>query len=73
MKASNNGSQKAKSQFQNAVNLKHSCKIYVTTKENSSWSFYFRKGYLIWASSNVHRFRRLHRLTNQICPEINCL
>ena len=73
MKATNNWSQKVKSQFQNAVNLKHSCKIYVTTKENSSWSFYFRQGYLIWASSNVHRFRRLHRLTNKICPEINCL
>ena len=73
MKAINNWSQKVKLQFQNAVNLKQTCKINVASKENSSWNFYFRQGYLIWASSNVHRFRRLHRLTNKICPEINCL
>lgn len=73
MKATDNWNKKIKSQFQNAVNLQQSCKIYVTTATNSSWSFYLGKGYLIWASSSVHRFRRLHRLTNKICPEINCL
>ena len=73
MKATDNWSKKIKSQFQNAVDLKHSCKIYVTGEGNSSWSFYLKQGYLIWASGSVHRFRRLHRLTNKICPEINCL
>ncbi|HEY9770297.1 MAG TPA: response regulator [Coleofasciculaceae cyanobacterium] len=72
MKANNDQIKKIKLQFQNAVDLKQSCKIYVTTAQNDSWSFYFKKGYLIWASSSMHRFRRLYRLTNQICPEINC-
>ncbi|MGF1588340.1 MAG: response regulator [Pleurocapsa sp.] len=72
MKAINDQIKKIKLQFQNAVDLKQSCKIYVTTAEDDSWSFYFKKSYLIWASSSIHRFRRLYRLTNQICPEINC-
>ncbi len=72
MKANNDQIKKIKLQFQNAVDLKQSCKIYVTTAQDDSWSFYFKKGYLIWASSSIHRFRRLYRLTNQICPEINC-
>ncbi|MGL5939613.1 MAG: response regulator [Waterburya sp.] len=71
MKAVNN-IKKVKAQFQNAVDLQHTCKIYVTVTEDYSWSFYFKKGYLIWASSSIHRFRRLYRLTQQICPEINC-
>ncbi len=61
-----------KLQFQNAINLQQTCKIYLTTFTGESWSFYFKKGYLIWASSSIHRFRRLYRLTNKICPEINC-
>lgn len=73
MKATNDRSKKVKSQFQNAVDLKQSCKIYVTTTANNSWSFYFKQGCLVWASSSVHRFRRLYRLTDKICPEINCL
>lgn len=64
--------EKIKSQFHNAVELKQSCKIYVATANDESWSFYFKKGCLIWASSSIHRFRRLYRLTNQICPEVNC-
>lgn len=72
MKANNDQIKDIKLQFQNAVDLKQSCKIYVTTDRDDSWSFYFKKGYLIWASSSIHRFRRLYRLTNQICPEINC-
>lgn len=61
-----------KLQLQTAVELKQTCKIYVTTDSEESWSFYFKKGSLIWASNSIHRFRRLYRLTNQICPEINC-
>jgi two-component system, chemotaxis family, response regulator PixG len=71
MKAVNN-IKKIKVQFQNAVDLQQTCKIYVTITQDCSWSFYFKKGYLIWASSSIHRFRRLYRLTQQICPEINC-
>ena len=72
MKANKDQVKKIKLQFQNAVELKQSCKIYVTTTNEDSWSFYFKKGHLIWASSSIHRFRRLYRLTNQICPGINC-
>ena len=72
MKAINDRSKKIKTQLKNAVDLKQSCKIYVTTAANYSWSFYFKKGYLIWASSSVHRFRRLYRITSKICPEIDC-
>lgn len=72
MKAAQKHVAKIKQQFQNAVELKQSCKIFVTTNSEENWSFYFKKGCLIWASSSMHRFRRLYRLTNQICPEINC-
>lgn len=72
MKAAQDSIKKVKLQIQNAVELKQSCKIYVTTKTEESWSFYFKKGYLIWASNSIHRFRRLYRLTNKICPEVNC-
>jgi chemotaxis family two-component system response regulator PixG len=71
MKAVNN-IKKIKTQFNNAVDLQQTCKIYVAIAPDHSWSFYFKKGYLIWASSTIHRFRRLYRLTQQICPEINC-
>jgi len=60
-----------KSQLKKAVDLKQTCKVYLTTREGSCWNFYFQQGYLIWASSSVHRFRRLYRLTNQVEPEIN--
>jgi two-component system, chemotaxis family, response regulator PixG len=71
MKAVNN-IKKIQTQFHNAVDLQQTCKIYITTNQDYSWSFYFKKGYLIWASSSIHRFRRLYRLIKQICPEINC-
>lgn len=71
MKAVNN-LKKLKSQFHSAVDLQQTCKIFITTSQDISWSFYFKKGYLIWGSSSIHRFRRLYRLTQQICPEINC-
>lgn len=73
MNATHNWSKEIKSQLQKAVDLQHTCKIYVTTIENDSWSFYVKQGHLIWAGSNIHRFRRLQRLINKICPEINCL
>ena len=72
MKTTDNELKKIKYYFKNAVDLKHSCKVYATTAKGDSWSFYFKKGNLIWASSSTHRFRRLYRLTNQICPEVNC-
>lgn len=72
MKAAKNYIKEIKSHFHNAVNLQHNCKIYIATIKGNSWSFYFKKGNLVWASSSIHRFRRLYRLTNQICPEVNC-
>ncbi len=71
MKAANN-IKKIKSHFKNATDLQQSCKIYITTAKGDSWSFYFKKGYLIWATSSIHRFRRLYRIINKICPEVNC-
>lgn len=72
MKATKNYIKEIKSHFSNAVNLQHNCKIYISTANSNSWSFYFKKGNLIWASSTIHRFRRLYRLTDRICPEANC-
>lgn len=72
MKAGKEQLKKIKLQFQNAVELRQSCKIYVTTASEDSWSFYFKQGNLIWASSNIHRFRRIYRITKQISPEISC-
>ena len=72
MQDSNIYLKKIKSHFKDAVKLQQNCKIYVCTVKGDSWSFYFKKGCLIWASSSIHRFRRLYRLTNQVCPEVNC-
>lgn len=60
-----------KSHFKNAVNLNQNCKIHIFTSDNSNWSFYFKKGNLVWASSSEHRFRRLHRLINKFCSGIS--
>ena len=60
-----------KNQLINATSLKQTCKIYVTTTDGNNRSFYFKQGYLVWASSSVHRFRRLYRLLEKICPEVN--
>ena len=60
-----------KLQFKNAVELQQTCKIYLTTVQDDSWSFYFQKGCLIWATSSIHRFRRLYRLTTKFCPDLS--
>ncbi|MCC0177958.1 response regulator [Waterburya agarophytonicola K14] len=72
MKFAKNNLKQIKFNFQNAVDLQQNCKICIFTTNGDSWSFYFKKGNLIWASSSIHRFRRLYRLTNQICPQVNC-
>lgn len=71
MNASSDYIKEIKSHFKNAVNLRQNCKIYISTANHDNWSFYFKKGSLVWASSNNHRFRRLHRLINKFCPKIN--
>ncbi len=71
MKASSEYTKEIKSHLQNAENLQHSCKIYISTSTNNNWSFYFKKGGLVWCSSNNHRFRRLDRLVSKFCPEID--
>lgn len=71
MNAPNDYIKKIKSHLQNAVNLNQNCKIYVFTEQSNSWSFYFKKGDLAWASSSNHRFRRLYRLINKFCPNTN--
>lgn len=71
MKVNQGRIEKVKTQFQNAVDLKRSCKIYVATEGSGNRSFYFKQGSLVWASSSVHRFRRLYRLLERICPGID--
>lgn len=63
--------EQVKNQLINATSLKQTCKIYVTTTDGNNRSFYFKQGYLVWASSSIHRFRRLYRLLEKICPEVN--
>lgn len=72
MDAINSQQKQIKSYLRNAVNLKQSCKIHAITNQNDSWSFYFKQGQLIWGSSSIHRFRRLYRITNKVCPGVNC-
>ena len=62
---------KLKTQLRHAVDLKQTCRIYVTTTDGNNTSFYFKQGCLVWASSNLHRFRRLYRLLEKICPEVD--
>ena len=61
-----------KNKLKNAVDLKQTCRIYITTAiDGDNKSFYFKQGCLVWASSSVHRFRRLCRLLEQICPGVD--
>ena len=72
MSAYDNRIKQIKTNFENAINLQQSCKIYICNVKNDSWSFYFKKGNLVWASSSNHRFRRLYRSIDRFCPEVNC-
>ena len=63
--------EKVITKLQNAVDLKQTCRIYITTADDDNKSFYFKQGYLVWASSSLHRFRRLYRFLEQICPGVN--
>lgn len=71
MNAFNDYIKEIKSRFQNATDLNQNCKIYISTADNCNWSFYFKKGNIVWASSNNHRFRRVYRLINKFCPELD--
>jgi two-component system, chemotaxis family, response regulator PixG len=61
-----------KAQFDLAFQSSENSKIYVETVNEESWNFYFQSGSLIWATSSKHRSRRLYRIINKYCPEINC-
>ena len=61
-----------KSHFKNASNLQQSCKIHISAVDNRTWSFYFKSGHLIWATSSEHRFRRLYRLIQKHAVDIDC-
>ena len=63
--------EQVKNKLINATLFKQTCKIYVITADGNNRSFYFKQGYLVWASSSVHRFRRLYRLLGTICPEVD--
>ena len=61
-----------KSKFNLTVKSQESCKIYVETNDEEYWNFYFQSGSLIWATCSKHRLRRLYRVINKYCPEVNC-
>lgn len=60
------------SKFNLTVKSQESCKIYVETSDEEYWNFYFQSGSLIWATCSKHRLRRLYRVINKYCPEVNC-
>ncbi len=61
-----------KSQFDLALQAQENSKVYVETANEEYWNFYFQSGSLIWATSSQHRLRRLYRVINKHCPEVNC-
>lgn len=61
-----------KSKFDQALQCQANAKIYIETNNEECWNFYFQSGYLIWATSNKHLLRRLYRVINKYCPEVNC-
>ena len=58
--------------FELIVKSQENCKIYVETGDEEYWNFYFQSGSLIWATYSKHRLRRLYRVINKYCPEVNC-
>lgn len=61
-----------KLKFDLAIQSSGTSKIYIKTVDEEYWNFYFQSGYLIWATSGTHRLRRLYRVINKYCPEVNC-
>jgi two-component system, chemotaxis family, response regulator PixG len=61
-----------KAQFDLALRAEENSKIYIETVNEEYWNFYFQSGSLIWATSSKHRMRRLYRIINKYCPEVNC-
>ena len=72
MSSSDDRIKQIKSHFKNAINLQQNCKIYIRNLKGNSWSFYFKKGNLVWANSSNHRFRRLYRSIEQYSSQVNC-
>ena len=58
--------------FDLAIASQEQCKIYVEAASGEYWNFYFQSGGLIWATSSIHRLRRLYRVIQKHCPEVNC-
>jgi two-component system, chemotaxis family, response regulator PixG len=61
-----------KAQFDLALQSSENSKIYIETVNEEYWNFYFQSGSLIWATYSKHRLRRLYRIINKYCPEVNC-
>ena len=62
---------KLKANFNNIVKQQLTCKLQVMDILGNSWNFYFKNGCLLWAMASQHRIRRLYRLINKYCPEID--
>ena len=62
---------KLKANFNNIVKQQLTCKLQVIDILGNSWNFYFKNGCLLWAMASQHRIRRLYRLINKYCPEID--
>ena len=61
-----------KSQFDLALQTQENSKVYVEIANEDYWNFYFQSGSLVWATSSQHRLRRLYRIINKHCPDVNC-
>ena len=72
MESRNQFNVRLKSKFDLTAQSQENCKIYVETSDEEYWNFYFQSGSLIWATCSKHRLRRLYRVINKYCPEVDC-
>ena len=60
-----------KKHLKTIVELRQSCKLYITDIFGDSWNLYFKQGSLLWAMASNHRFRRTDRIGHMYCPQID--
>ncbi|MBA3922682.1 MAG: response regulator [Nostocaceae cyanobacterium] len=58
-------------EFKTCTKLLFNGKLEVNTAQGNNWTFYYRIGRIVWATSGNHSFRRWRRLLTQYCPKID--
>ena len=58
-------------EFKTCTKLLFNGKLEVNTAQGDNWTFYYRIGRIVWATSGNHSFRRWRRLLTQYCPKID--